>query len=90
MLRDLLVYINHSGDFSSSNIASKLNISEYLVEEYKSKLIAMGYIGRSLTSCTTDMCKSCGCRCSGKVLNGSINWEITTKGKEALKKFKEV
>ncbi|SHH94494.1 FeoC like transcriptional regulator [Clostridium collagenovorans DSM 3089] len=86
MLKELLIYIDATGDFSSKNLAKKFNISEYLAEEYKLKLVSMGYIQKVQGSCTSEMCKSCGCGCSGKVLNGTINWEITGKGKESLKK----
>lgn len=79
-LKEILKVMKESGEFSSANIAKKLNISELMVEMYKEQLEKKGFINKTtISGCSTEKCSNCGCGCSNN-LSPLSGWEITKKG----------
>ncbi|MBD7912966.1 MULTISPECIES: FeoC-like transcriptional regulator [Clostridium] len=85
MLNKVLEFINREGNFSSRVIAREFNLQESMVDDFKNKLINMGYIAK--ISCDMSACEKCSCGCSTKKLNDKVDWEITKKGYELLNKI---
>lgn len=84
MLKDILRIMKDSGEFSSASIASKLNISEAMVDMYKEQLEKKGFINKTtLSGCSAEKCSSCGCGCSSN-LSPLSGFEITKKGLSLL------
>ena len=88
MLTEVLSVYFNDGIFSSRYVSEKLGITKEIAEEYKMQLIRMGYIQKQ-EECTMESCKSCSCGCSGKKLNGVINWDITEKGYKVINNIKK-
>lgn len=84
MLKDILKIMKESGEFSSEAIASKLNISEAMVDMYKEQLEKKGFINKTnLSGCSSAKCSGCGCGCSSN-LSKLSGFEITKKGLSLL------
>lgn len=80
MLKDILKIMKDSGEFSSTAIAYKLNISEVMADMYKEQLEKKGFINKTtLSGCSTEKCSSCGYGCSSN-LSPVSGFEITKKG----------
>lgn len=86
MIEKLLKALNEGIDFSNKALSKTLNVSEAVVEDYKNRLILLGYINKIEECDLGNKCSSnCG-GCSKSLMPKTIKWEITEKGKKAIKK----
>ncbi|MCF6466570.1 FeoC-like transcriptional regulator [Clostridium sp. Cult2] len=85
MLKEVLFEINNSNYISKSNIASKLNKNENLIEDAFSQLIRMGYIKENDRNSCNSQCTGCSFAslCNKNTVKTVI---ITEKGEKLLNK----
>lgn len=86
MIEKLLKALSEGKDFSNKALSKTLNISESIVEDYKNRLVLLGYI-RKIEECDSGSKCSSNCGgCSKSLMPKSIKWELTGKGQDAIKK----
>ncbi|MEG1481488.1 hypothetical protein [Clostridium sp.] len=85
MIKEIIRYIYENKDFSTSGISKGLGLSEGIVDQYKEKLLLSGYIYKE-ESCSSEACKKCSCGCNDKMLNPILQWGISDKGINLIKR----
>jgi hypothetical protein len=86
MILRILDYLNDGKDFSNKAIQRNLGISEFMAESYKNQLVKGGYVRRiEDLPCDPKQCPPLCSSCCTPSEFGFIGWEITEKGKHALR-----